>query len=244
MARLVQLKGQPVLDVCLCDDQDNDGIEGTFAKWTKKFWLNTFDPDLTTTFQKILNIKKDHIVLKYKTTIHTGDFSGRSFDDEDTRTEMASEEKPFYATLTNNQRVTSDEHWQNTRLLEFDVSNIKNLDFIKYEAGDVLMLLPSNFPENIKKFYQTFDHLNLEKLKNKRIDIELNLTEKDLLYTSNLLRRINTVGDLIEKYFDLNSQPRMYFFEIFGKIATDPLEKEKLEEFTRSNDGGEGKYFF
>jgi len=239
IARLIQLKGEPVLDVCLCDDQANDGIEGSLAKWTRQFWFETFDSDQVSSFQKISATKKDNIILKYKTQIHS-DLSMSFNDDEQARTEVASEARPFYAKLTMNQRVTSDEHWQNTRLLEFDVSDIQNANFINYEAGDVLMLLPSNFRENVKKFYEVFAHLNLENLSDKRIEIALNLSDKDLLFTPSLLARIRTVGDLVEKYFDLNSQPRMSFFEIFARLATDALEKEKLEEFISSDDGGEG----
>ena len=42
---------------------------------------------------------------------------------------------------------------------------------------------------------------------------------------------VKTVGDLIERYFDFNSIPKMAFFETFEQLATDELEKEKLMEF-------------
>ena len=57
--------------------------------------------------------------------------------------------------------------------------------------------------------------------------------EEDSIETNNETSStlIHKVGDLIEKYFDLNSVPRISFFETFELLATDELEKEKLVEF-------------
>lgn len=233
--RIIQLKGDPLLDLCLCDDQNNDGIEGTFAKWIHSYWFQTFDSTHTSQFQKIIDTNQNNLILKYKTkilpVITSKDMLAKSVPKLQ-QTE-ATESTPFNARLTMNQRATSVEHWQNTRLLEFE----SDPSLLQYEAGDVLMLRPSNLPENVKKFYEIFEHLNLEKLADNQIEIDLNYSDSNF---SDLLGTISTVGDLVERYFDLNSQPRMSFFEIFSQIASDELEKEKLEEFINSDDGGDG----
>lgn len=53
---------------------------------------------------------------------------------------------------------------------------------------------------------------------------------------------VKTVGDLIDHYFDINSVPRMSFFELFGQLADDELEKEKLDEFMTTADGLQDLY--
>jgi sulfite reductase alpha subunit-like flavoprotein len=45
------------------------------------------------------------------------------------------------------------------------------------------------------------------------------------------------MGELVENYLDINSIPRMSFFELFAQLADDELEKEKLTEFIATSDG-------
>lgn len=252
---MIQLGGKPVSELCLCDDQNNDGIEGTFSKWIQNYWLNTFDSNRTLKFQEIASAEKNELILKYKINILP---NVRELNVQGSMKELTevSENFPFNARLTKNERVTSEDHWQNTRLLEFDCSDLNNPNLMRYEPGDVLMLRPSNFQQNIQKFYEIFAHLNLESMKNNEIDIRLNFDGNHSICVPDFLANrgpspeepsinpIRTVGDLIEKYFDLNSQPRMSFFEVFSQLATDEMEKEKLEEFTCSDDGGDGTYLY
>lgn len=52
------------------------------------------------------------------------------------------------------------------------------------------------------------------------------------------LTGIETVGDVLEKYLDMNSVPKMSFFERFAQLAdNDELEREKLIEFVTTPDG-------
>lgn len=55
---------------------------------------------------------------------------------------------------------------------------------------------------------------------------------------------IQTIGDLVEKYLDINSVPRMSFFEQFAQIADDELEREKLVEFMTTADGLEDLFTY
>lgn len=201
--------------------------------------MNICGPTIATELQK--NKNEASLILKYKATILSTTEANRKTVVRSIPSEIT-EHSPLYARLVKNDRVTSDDHWQNTRLLEFDCS----ASGIQYEAGDVLMLNPSNFQQTIKRFFETFEHLDLERRKNDSIEIKLNYSGKDELNIPTLLvnKMITTVGDLVEKYFDLNSRPRMSFFEIFAQLATDELEREKLEEFTNAELNGEdGKLF-
>jgi sulfite reductase alpha subunit-like flavoprotein len=236
--RITQLGGEADSDLCLCDDQDVDGIESKFPNWVRSYWEN---------LPKEISAKptvSNSFILKYKTLIDSGsELIPES--SEANGNQLATEFSPYMARLVKNERATSDTHWQNTRLLEFDCANTNAL---RYEAGDVLMLRPSNLRSNIQRFYETFAHLNLEQVKDSGVKVELNLRDRDSLCIPVLLAGIGTdsalvrtVGDLVEKYFDLNSKPRMSFFEMFAQLATDELEKGKLLEFVNAMNVPEGK---
>lgn len=211
--RFVQLGARSPHDLCLCDEQNSDGIEGTFSRWLINFWPLLPDahdaPDAN-----ILSFSK------YKLT----------YLNELTRPVVESnlpinETNPFQAKLLSNQRVTETDHWQDVRLIELDCPR----DRVKYECGDVLMLRPSNTTENMRKFYDVFQHVNFDS--NRRIKIEPNFVDEIQVETEINETLVRTVGDLVERYFDMNSVPRMSFFEMFAQLAEDELEKEKLNEF-------------
>jgi len=132
-----------------------------------------------------------------------------------------------------NERVTTSDHWQDVRLIEFDIGET---DRLFYQAGDVLMVQPSNLNDVVGKFYEVFDHLNMKR--EQSISIAFNYPHE--IHMSQHLR-VRTVDELVKNYFDLNSIPRVSFFEQLAKFATDELEKEKLEEFV-SSEGREELY--
>lgn len=206
--RLIQLGGKSIIDLCLCDEQQRDGIEGSYSKWIQNLFQHL----------KISANASHGLISKYKLEY---------IDDPRVITEINNEPAtvtaPFYSKLLKNERATHIEHWQNTRFIELDSST----DRIRYEAGDVLMLRPNNLQQNVDKFLEVFQHLNLDL--NKRIRIVPNFMDE--IEADNEIQFVHTVGDLVEKYFDLNSMPRMSFFEIFSELAEDELEKEKLKEF-------------
>lgn len=206
--RLIQLGAMPLLDACLCDEQHSQGIEGAFSKWINQFWQT-----INFSVDKSRTIFKYKIVSKEKQTENIQSVS----ESDDLH--------PFKAKLFKNDRVTDYEHFQNVRLIELEYDPA----YIRYEAGDVLMLRPSNPKHIIDKFYDLFAHLNL----NTKQPIQIESNFKDEFETNNETSStlIHKVGDLIEKYFDLNSVPRISFFETFELLATDELEKEKLVEF-------------
>ena len=61
---------------------------------------------------------------------------------------------PFHARVKENIRVTSSEHFQDTRLVKFDI--MPGEQELKYQPGDVVMILPSNLKENVEQFLGLF----------------------------------------------------------------------------------------
>jgi sulfite reductase alpha subunit-like flavoprotein len=216
--RLIQLGATPLLELCLCDEQNARGIEGTFSTWSEKLWP-IIDPNSTQIGSKY---KYDPNLSKYK--IECIDQETELSINQDEKL-AASEIRPFYARVCRNERVTASDHFQDVRLIEFDCDT----DRIKYEAGDVLGMRPSNHTQNVQKFLEIFQHLNLDL--DRKIRLISNFPNEIQTESETDSTLVRTVRDLIEKYFDLNSVPRMSFFEMLAKLADDELEKEKLEEF-------------
>lgn len=215
LKRFAQLGATPLCDLCLCDEQHSGGIEGAFSKFFKQFWqvINSLE-------EFNLTQQPSALIHKYKIEY---DYQRQTANESNSV--QANELNPYFAKLIGNQRMTSTDHWQNVRLLEFDC----NTDRIKYEAGDVLVLRPSNLKQNVEKFLESFEHLNLDL--NKQIKILSNFENEIQTETETTENLIQTIGDLVEKYFDLNSIPRMSFFEMLAELSNDEIEKEKLEEF-------------
>jgi sulfite reductase alpha subunit-like flavoprotein len=209
--RLIQLGAKPLIDVCLCDEQANEGIEGTFLKWTQQFFLAIGATQMPKFKSNQINMYK-LVYLDSQNTLY-----------KNGSTEI-NEENPHFARLVKNERVTPETHWQNVRFIEFDCSDTQKL---KYEAGDVLVMRPSNTRRNVSKFLELFEHLNLDLSK----AIQIETSSNNEVECGPEIYSVRTVKDLIENYFDLNCIPRLSFFQLFKEFADDELEKEKLEEF-------------
>lgn len=209
--RLLQLGATSVVDLCLCDEQNSHGVEGTYSTWSQNFW-SLFGLD-----QK--QYKYNASLSKYKIIS-----SSKEQREESLENDVANETRPYYARLVGNTRVTAQDHFQDTRLIEIDCSNTT---LLKYDAGDVLGIRPSNLEHNVNKFMEVFEHLKLDL--NQSISIDSNFPDE--INAEIETRLVKTVGDLIRSYLDINSVPRMSFFEIFAHLADDELESEKLMEF-------------
>ena len=223
--RLVQLGATPLADACLCDDQNSDGYEGTYFNWIKNLWetLNVSYNEITRSSEPYPHIYQVNFIEETNSPANMEDY------------ELATESRPFYAKVVKNERMTSENHFQNVRMIEFDCQNTKR---IEYEAGDVLMIQPNNLDRLKTKFLELFSHLNLNL--QQKIEVKCNFPN-EIIDKELKLNRIKTVDDLFQFYFDYNSIPRMTFFELFSRYATNELEKEKLQEFL-SREGREDLY--
>jgi sulfite reductase alpha subunit-like flavoprotein len=62
--------------------------------------------------------------------------------------------------------VTSEDHFQDTRSVEFDISTE-----ISFEPGDVCMIQPQNLEDNVERFVQLFSHFD--------VDAEFDISTRD-----------------------------------------------------------------
>ena len=144
--RLLQLGARPLLDLCLCDEQDRDGgSEAAFSKWTKEFFGGRNSSEESSFFSR------------FKIVQRNGD---NPTNEEDLKKKSTADElNPLYGELVRNERLTSADHWQDVRLIEIECG--VDSDRVKYESGDVCVMRPSNTKQNIDKFLSLFEHLNL-----------------------------------------------------------------------------------
>ncbi|XP_067164920.1 NADPH-dependent diflavin oxidoreductase 1 isoform X3 [Apteryx mantelli] len=149
--RVLQLGGNPLLPVALGDDQHDLGPDAVVDPWLLDLWdkilaLYPLPPGL--------EIISPDVRLPPKYTLHyLAEDSSRSDGgllQPTAPRAVPSELHPFAARMVSNQRVTAESHFQDVRLIEFDVTG----SGITFSAGDVVMIQPQNSPEDVQQFCQ------------------------------------------------------------------------------------------
>ncbi|XP_030062090.1 NADPH-dependent diflavin oxidoreductase 1 isoform X2 [Microcaecilia unicolor] len=220
--RLFQLGGSPILSVALADDQHELGSDAISDPWLKDLWSKIL---LLYPLTPGLDIISDDVLLPPKFTLH---FLGDDMHGKTKTKEVQSlspqatpsEQQPFFAPMLSNERVTARSHFQDVRLIEFDITN----SGMKYSAGDVVMVQPRNSPEDVQQFCQL---LQLDP--NKRFTLVLNDPSTSLPAH---LPQPCSVQYLVEHYLDISCVPRCSFFHLLSHLSSDELEREKLQEFS------------
>ncbi|XP_063450161.1 NADPH-dependent diflavin oxidoreductase 1 isoform X2 [Pan paniscus] len=134
--------------------------------------------------------------------------------------EPPSESKPFLAPMISNQRVTGPSHFQDVRLIEFDILG----SGISFAAGDVVLIQPSNSAAHVQRFCQVLG-LDPDQL------FMLQPREPDVSSPTRLPQPCS-MRHLVSHYLDIASVPRRSFFELLACLSLHELEREKLLEFS------------
>ncbi|NXB89864.1 NDOR1 oxidoreductase, partial [Vidua chalybeata] len=230
--RLLQLGGNPLLPVALGDDQHDLGPDAVVDPWLIALW----DKILALYPLPVgLEIISPDVRLPPKYTLHylPEDFPHPESDLLQPAAPQAApcELHPFAARVVSNQRVTAQSHFQDVRLIEFDIAG----SGITFSAGDVVMIQPQNCPEDVQQFCQL---LHLEP--HRRFVLEPTEPGTSL---PPLLPQPCTIQYLVTHYLDISCVPRRSFFELLAYFSTNELEQEKLQEFS-SAQGQEELYSY
>ncbi|TVY34666.1 NADPH-dependent diflavin oxidoreductase [Lachnellula subtilissima] len=136
----------------------------------------------------------------------------------------------FNVLMLENKRMTPENHWQDVRQLTFGLS-----DEEAYDPGDVINIMPKNFPEDVQTLIDLMDW-------NKVADIPVTFVASppDFYLADNLLSKApglfptpnSTLRDLLIHNLDITAIPKRYFFELIAHNTDDPMHKERLLEFT------------
>ncbi|NXY72813.1 NDOR1 oxidoreductase, partial [Glareola pratincola] len=230
--RVLQLGGNPLLPVALGDDQHDLGPDAVIDPWLLALWdkilaLYPLPPGL--------EVISPDVRLPPKYTLHylaedSPHPDGGLHQPTAPRT-VPSELHPFPAQMVSNQRVTAESHFQDVRLIEFDVVG----SGITFNAGDVVMIQPQNSPEDVQQFCQLL-----------RLDPDRCFVLKPTAPGTSLpalLPQPCTIRYLVTHYLDISCVPRRSFFELLSYFSTNELEREKLQEFS-SAQGQEELYSY
>lgn len=130
-----------------------------------------------------------------------------------------SELQPFLAPLVTNQRVTGPTHFQDVRLIEFDITD----SGLSFDAGDIVLIWPQNTEDSVQRCCEV---LGLQP--NQRFTLQPR--EPGVLCPARLPQPCS-VHHLLSRYLDISSVPRRSFFELLACFSHHELEREKLLEF-------------
>lgn len=149
--RLIQLGGIPLVSVGLCDDQHDLGIHAVALPWIQNLW-----DKIDVTFPLPNGLEK------LKVTPRVFRWNVKVLDDEKENSSIMSDfcheiifkdselDKPFETIVRENKRTTSDDHFQDVRLITFDA------EIAFWNPGDVLVCRPKNSKENVQALFDLF----------------------------------------------------------------------------------------
>ncbi|XP_057577215.1 NADPH-dependent diflavin oxidoreductase 1 isoform X3 [Hippopotamus amphibius kiboko] len=220
--RLLQLGGSALLPVGLADDQHELGPDAAIDPWLRDLWEKVLGPhavpsDLDLTLSRVPWPSKFTLQFLQET---------RSTCSEElcvARTDPQgppSELQPFLAPMVTNERVTGPSHFQDVRLVEFDVAG----SGISFTAGDVVLIQPENTASHVQQFCQA---LGLDPDQH----FTLQPREPGVPWPARLPQPCS-VRLLVSQHLDITSVPRRSFFELLACLSPDELEREKLLEFS------------
>ncbi|XP_072841185.2 NADPH-dependent diflavin oxidoreductase 1 isoform X1 [Pogona vitticeps] len=221
--RLLQLGGNPLVPVALGDDQHDLGPDAVIDPWLLDLWgkilaLYPLPPSVHVISPEITLPPK--FAFQFLEGASGEDLREGSPQQERSSGGAPSELHPFPARLVSNQRVTSESHFQDVRLIQLDVTSAG----IEYTAGDVVMIQPRNAPEDVQLF------CNLLRLDPDKRFV-LKPTDPGTPLPAHLPQPC-TLHHLVSHYLDITCVPRRSFFELASHFSTNDLEREKLQEFS------------
>ncbi|MGH0185191.1 UNVERIFIED_CONTAM: hypothetical protein FKN15_017412 [Acipenser sinensis] len=219
--RLIQLGANPLLPVGLGDEQYDLGQDAVIDPWLSAFWERSLELYPLPVGVSVLS---EDVLLPSRYELHFLDdvTNGLSLEPPDRDTPLSappSQLHPFLARMVSNQRVTHSSHFQDVRLIDFDITGSQ----IQFSAGDVVMIQPQNSPEDVDQFCQLL-HLDPDRF--------FTLTPRDNALVPARLPQPCSVRFLLEHFLDISSVPKRSFFELLGGFATNELEREKLRELS------------
>ncbi|XP_038961127.1 NADPH-dependent diflavin oxidoreductase 1 isoform X2 [Rattus norvegicus] len=220
--RLLQLGGNALVPPCLGDDQHELGPDAAIDPWVGDLWEK-----IMTMYPVPLDIPEiphgvplpSKFIFQFLQEVPSIGAEELNLASSAPQT-PPSELQPFLAPVVTNQRVTGPQHFQDVRLMEFDITESN----ISFAAGDVVLILPSNSEAHTKQFCQLLclDPNQFFTLKPR---------EPGVPYPPGLPQHC-TVWHLVSQYLDIASVPRRSFFELLACLSPHALEREKLLEFS------------
>lgn len=219
--RLLQLGAKPILDPALGDDQHDMGLDAAINPWLENLW-----PMILQMFplpEGIQPLSPDFLPpAKYSVT-KIDSVTSTAHQSPTSHPPYYSAKNPYNAEVSQNVRVTSAEHFQDVRLITFDLND----SGITYSPGDVVLVQPTNSDDKVDMLFQVFPQL----AEYQRLSLNSNKVETKLPPDWILPAAGFTIEECARRYWDFLSIPRKSFFELLARFSSDEMEREKLLEF-------------
>ncbi|RSL64821.1 NADPH-dependent diflavin oxidoreductase 1 [Fusarium euwallaceae] len=226
--RLEQLGATTFIESFEADEQFPDGIDGSFVRWSEtlsKHLLEHHPPPFG------LKPIPDNVILPPKWSLKSALENSQVVNGHSSP--QLSELPPasllpipngWTATLADNVRFTPETHWQDVRLVSFD---IPKRDGVKLQCnpGDCLTIYPKNFPQDAQKLITL---MGWDDIADKPLDLSLCDSLPQNLYIDPKC----TLREIILNNIDFTAIPRRSFLKSMSYFSTNPDHKERLLEFT------------
>ncbi|KAG6029281.1 hypothetical protein E4U41_000438 [Claviceps citrina] len=227
--RLDQLGAGPFLEPCEADEQFPEGIDGSFIRWAdglRKHLIEHYpDPQgrdpipetemLSPKFSlaPALSTCRANAAKRPHLNGHVQELSSAPPLD------LLPLPKSHQATLVENKRMTPPTHWQDVRLVSFDIA-----EAIQINPGDCITVYPKNFPQDVQKVISLMEW---DTVADEHLDLSLCSVPVGL-YTPSPC----TLRNLLLHNVDINAVPRRSFLKKLACFADNQDHKARLLEFT------------
>ncbi|PVD21503.1 hypothetical protein C0Q70_17301 [Pomacea canaliculata] len=224
--RLEQIGAHALVNVGLADEQHDLGSDAVIDPWISQLWDKILQLFPLPSGKNIIPAEvrlppRYHVVFldmmeAIPTKRYEFDATNQTVIKQQRQPDASS---PYLASLAANERVTAKDHFQDVRLLTFDIAD----SGIRYKPGDVAMIHPENVEERVEEF---LNHMGLD---GSRLFL-IQQNDPNVPLPSSLPQPCS-IACVVCTYFDFCSVPRRSFFEMLLQFAEDDIEREKLQEF-------------
>ncbi|KAF5242135.1 hypothetical protein FAUST_3463 [Fusarium austroamericanum] len=226
--RLDQLGAATFIDPYEADEQFPDGLDGSFVRWTGRLYNHFLEHHPAPSGLEPI---PDDVILPPKWSLET---TIQNSTETNGHVPPSLENIPsstllpipdgWTATLVGNGRLTPEKHWQDVRLISFDVPR---RDGVKLACvpGDCLTIYPKNFPQDVQRLITL---MGWEDIADKPLD----LSQCESLPTNLFTDSKSTLRELLLNNIDFTAIPRRSFLKNMSYFSTNPDHKERLLEFT------------
>ncbi|OAA68951.1 sulfite reductase flavoprotein alpha-component [Cordyceps fumosorosea ARSEF 2679] len=246
--RLDQLGASTFYETFEADEQFPDGIEGSFARWSDGLSKHLLDkhshpPGLEPIPNDVILPPRWSLEPALRGIEKTTATSKQPQENGDTSPKASSGNTPpadllhvpggWTATLAVNERATPESHWQDVRLVSFDVpprappsASGAAPEPLRCQPGDCLTIYPRNFPADAERLIAL---MGWEAVADEPLDLsKCGALPRGLFVppTPTTLRR------LLLDNIDITAIPRRSFLKSMSFFSTDEYHRERLLEFT------------
>ncbi|CDW55060.1 NADPH dependent diflavin oxidoreductase 1 [Trichuris trichiura] len=219
-SRLFHLNANQIMELGLADDQHDRGYDQIVQPWVSQFW------------GKMAKMYPDQVKDNVGPPLYSPSYSIVWVDDIEQKPKREHlqmcisnrrppESCPVMAEIVQNQRITDKGHFQDVRLISFDLK-----PNAPYNPGDVMVIQPKNLTESQNDFFSIVSIADPDK----PFYIRPNVT--GISVPELFSRQPLTFRYLVSDVFDLQAVPRRLFFDILSHFAEDEMQKEKLLELS------------